>query len=447
MTSLKRKSAYAAAGLAAATALAAIGFAGSPPAGADPKQLDKDAFIVVGSDSTQEIMNAFAGFNNGVAYTPLTSGPGPAGFEATGYKQLVSFDATGPTITGDPGALNTCIEPGTGAPQMYRPNGSGSGRRALSRSFTGTGGGFGIATACGGVKPINGLVDVARSSDGPASGTPDLTYIPFARDALAPAVYRSAGGAASTNFTTAQLTALFNVGPQVIGGIPTFGCGIQTGSGTNSFWLTANGITGTGGVTPGHNPTGTDPGCGDVNTASDNDGNGFTIQENKADQLKDKGDLLNNGTFSHPVCDGIAGGPPEPCTNAQVVVGFSAAAYVAAYNGQSFAATPAGVRLASINGNPAITGAAPSLAPVVAYYQSGTFGRDLYNVLPSTVVADTDNTAVQNMFVGNGSAVCSPAAESLLPSFGLISLLNASPTSTDTCGSTTLRGPFISGNS
>jgi hypothetical protein len=68
-------------------------------------------------------------------------------------------------------------------------------------------------------------------------------------------------------------------------------------------------------------------------------------------------------------------------------------------------------------------------------------------VLPTAIASDPDNVAVQGMFVGTNSAVCSPAAEALLPSYGLISLLNASTTATDTCGSTVLRGPFVDGTS
>lgn len=47
-------------------------------AGADPQFVN--AFVGVGSDTTQDVMNAQAGFANGHNYTPLQSSA------ATGYK-------------------------------------------------------------------------------------------------------------------------------------------------------------------------------------------------------------------------------------------------------------------------------------------------------------------------------------------------------------------------
>ena len=89
---------------------------------------------------------------------------------------------------------------------------------------------------------MSGLVDFARSSAGPSAAGTTLTYIPFGRDGLSFAYYRN-GGAPVTTLTSAQLTSLFCTGPQIIGGVEIVPCGIQTGSGTFTFWNTALGIT------------------------------------------------------------------------------------------------------------------------------------------------------------------------------------------------------------
>ena len=114
-----------AAATAAIGSLAAIGFAGNSPANADPKQYT-DPIFGFGSDTLQDVTNAFAGFSNNINYTPLQTSA------ATGTKQIVSWDAFAPGS--DPTVVN-CITTKTGAPQIQRPNGSTNGVRALSAAF------------------------------------------------------------------------------------------------------------------------------------------------------------------------------------------------------------------------------------------------------------------------------------------------------------------------
>src|SRR5688500_17922021 len=89
----------------------------SGSANADPKQYS--AFVGVGSDTTQDVTNALAGFTNGVSYAPISSGA------ATGHRQLISFDAFPPA-----GVSGTCITSKLGGPTYTRPNGSTGGRKA-----------------------------------------------------------------------------------------------------------------------------------------------------------------------------------------------------------------------------------------------------------------------------------------------------------------------------
>lgn len=377
-TSVKTKAFRGTAALAAGLSVAGLVANAVPSATADPKAAT--ALVGVGSDTTQDVMNALAGFNNGINYTPVQSSV------ASGQKQITSWDAT---------PVGTCITPKTPGATFDRPNGSTNGRKALSRSMDGALWG---TTACGaGGKVITGLVDFARSSAGPASAGTDLTYIPFGRDAMSFA-YSANGVAPVTTLTSAQLNALYTVGPQTIDGVEIIPCLPQTGSGTYQFWLTAVGATASqaGAATMA---------CGQV-------------QENDAAGLKAKG-------------DGFPG--------KQVVIGFSAANFISQSNGVAPSQLAAGVDLGSIDalGKP-YTGTGSSLSPSATFYASTKYGRDVYNVVPTAKLGGfaTVNADFKSLFVGTGSAICSAAAQTTVNAFGFLSLGSA-------CGSTTLTGPKV----
>jgi hypothetical protein len=423
--------------LAVATASVVVGISGlglvsgSSPAGADPKQLDKTNFVGVGSDTSQEIVNAFSGFSAGKMYDPLQSDGG--------LKQILSFDA----LFNNNGTLvgNTCIEPRTGFAPMYRPNGSTEGRRALSRAFGG--GTYGIA-ACG-IRSPSGLVDFARSSSGPAAGDAgtDLTYIPYARDGVSYALYKPTVGAslAVTDISTAVLTTLHQTGPLALGPSNTVvvACGIQTGSGTYSFWMGRFGLT----ASPPGDATGTAL-CNSLRQAGDPFDTDGRIEENKSNQLKLKGDLLQ--AVNDPACDGVPGGAAVSCAGTEVIVGFSASAWIAAGNGVSPTTLSTGVSMGTITNIPVagagqspVLGTAPTLTANSAYYNNATFGRNIYNVLPTESVNDIGNVPLQSMFVGATSKICQTVAQSRVTTFGFLTL------GAGTCGTTTLKGSFIAG--
>lgn len=403
---------------AAVTALVATGAAalvtGGTTAGADPQQLT--ALAAMGSDTTQDVMNAFAGFSNGQNYTPLQSS------ETTGFKQIISFNATPP-----PGAIDQCITPKVKGATMYRPNGSSEGRRALSRAIDGAG--YGPAGICGGTKSVAGLVDFARSSSGPASGDTGtaLTYVPFARDALSFAYYRASGGAPVTALTRAQLDDLFTNGPQVIGGVNIIPCGIQLGSGTFGSW------NGTVGVTAAQEEAAVDT-CQAISTATD-DENG-RVQEHNASQLIDKGNAAPAGS--------------------QVIVGFSASNFIAQCNGTGLYRlgpnpdTDTGAQLGDIAdngsgvslGNP-VTGTGcntptANYAPVATFYADATFGRNVYNVFDTTQIDSSFlYQDLRSLFRGPTSSICSGPALDVVLDHGFLSPSD--------CGSTALKGSLLTG--
>lgn len=393
--------------LAAGLALTALGaglMAGS--ASADPAQLS--ALVGVGSDTTQDVMNAMAGRTNGVYFTPLLS-PTTALAQDNTRRQVISFDATAATA----GAGDNCITTKTGAPGFTRPNGSSAGRRALSRAIDGTK--YGSAE-CGGVKDVSGLVDFARSSSGPTSGDTGtaLTYIPFGRDGVSFAYYRK-NGAAVTTLTRAQLTSLFTTGPQTIDGVRIVPCGIQTSSGTYSFWNTVTTAT------TSNEPTSTAE-CNALLPEG-------RAQENDGNDLKARGDALA----------AVAGKSGD-----QVIIGFSAAAFVSKSNGYAVPAPPAGVGIGSISdngsgvnlGNP-VSGTAPNLAPSSTFFSDSTFGRRVYNVFPTAVITGAGNADLKAMFVGSTAAICNAPYTTTVQTLGFLPAPD--------CGATTIKGSLISG--
>ena len=128
----------------------------------------------------------------------------------------------------------------------------------------------------------------------------------------------------------------------------------------------------------------------------------------------------------------------------QVVIGFSAANYIAKSNGVAIgnpALSNVGIGSISDNGagvnlgNP-VSGTAPNMLPASTFYSSSIFGRDVYNVLPTAFVTGGGNNDLKTLFIGTTSGVCS--STSIIQQFGYLSL-------GANCGTTTLTGPVRSG--
>jgi len=241
-------------GAVACLAIAGLAF-GAFSASADPAAGTYKALNGVGSDTIQDVMNGLA-----------TAIPSVGSYDATGTA-TIKTTASGNTFT--------------------RPNGSGAGQKALSASANNTG--TRTYPATGGVD-ITGQVDFARSSSGPASASPgtDLTFIPFARDAVTFAVNSSSDfprnialGSASQDATSPAPFTLRNIYRCAVttfadlGGDPVTIRPLlpQSGSGTRTFWLGTLGLT-EAQVT----------GC-----ASDLGG---TIQEHDGSKIKGAGDIV-----------------------------------------------------------------------------------------------------------------------------------------------------------
>ncbi|NHC14857.1 hypothetical protein G9H71_13800 [Motilibacter sp. E257] len=175
--------------------IAGLGTAGS--ALADPPQGEYRQLAGVGSDTTQDVMNAMAD-----------------AIVVNGQKPIASYDAFGSAT------VQTKANP---ACTISRPAGSGAGRTALVTQL----------------QAGNGCLDFARSSSlSLGATTPGLTYVPFAVDAVSFAV--SSDSLLPRRLTLQQVKDIYNCKNDAQGWKPLLP---QAGSGTRSFWLSTLGMT------------------------------------------------------------------------------------------------------------------------------------------------------------------------------------------------------------
>ena len=142
------------------TMVAGLGLIALPAAGvahADTNAGNTTTLAVVGSDTTQSVMEGLSGVVLGAGNTPLLS----------------NYLAT-------PVGRNITTRTGNANCTFAAPNNSGGGRDALSAAMRGA--------AYGGSANLAGCVDVARSSSNgnptTSPGVGSMTYIPFATDAV-----------------------------------------------------------------------------------------------------------------------------------------------------------------------------------------------------------------------------------------------------------------------
>jgi hypothetical protein len=201
-----------------------LGFAGAVFAAAAPASADPAfQFVGVGSDTTQSVMDYFAG---------QTSGGIIGSYDAVNPTSNVADETITPGVAGSGGAQQNC--------SFTRPNGSGQGFKALDYSYNTSTTLAQLATP-----PQAGCLAFSRSSGAPGSGTSastgpgilntsgNLVYIPFALDAVTDA----------TGPTTAISETTQCNGPTTPAG---FTCSSTTGLGTVTFTTTPTTIANAG---------------------------------------------------------------------------------------------------------------------------------------------------------------------------------------------------------
>jgi ABC-type phosphate transport system substrate-binding protein len=292
---------------AAAVAVVAVALVASP-AQADPVGTPTYRDIaVVGSDTTQTVMN-------GLSDAVLIGGTKVMGsYDARGSDNITT-KATGCTIP--------------------RPASSGAGVTALVTS----------------IEAGDNCVQAARSSSNNSASYAgkNLTYIPFAVDAMTYAV--RSDSTVSKKLTTAQLKSIYNCTAPGVGTnfkplLPQFG------SGSRDFFIKQLGLTNTANFT-------TQFPC-----VVDVDVNGQPIQEHV-------------GTY---------------LTDTKHILPYSIAVYASQIYGTAPAAQGKAV-LATFNG-----------VPPTILNTASTFKRDVYNVVPTTKLTDP---TYDQVFTGGDSLIC-----------------------------------------
>jgi hypothetical protein len=288
----------------------------------------------------------------------------PKARTAGSLTNVGSWDATG----------SATIQVTAAGSAFARPNGSGNGIKALSRSIDGTP--YNLVN-------ITGQLDYARSSRGPAAGGDlaggALTFVPIARDAV---TYASNG--IQGNLTVAQLSTIYTAptaAGAVVGGVQTFPTLPSVGSGTRAFFLGAIGVT--------------EAQVGAFVTQG--------VQENTADGIAD---------------------------TAGKVVPFSAASWIAQFNGAAPSHIATAIAAGTTLGTPLLDGLGASvpatmtngtkIAPNPPYYGNATFGRDVYTVVQTTRLSSglPDDASLVAQFAGPGAAVASVASDTIVQTFG-----------------------------
>jgi phosphate transport system substrate-binding protein len=187
---------------------------------------DQDTLAFVGSDTTQDVMNAVVGnYNADTSYNNDTNTPAD---DRDILRNVLSVQGTPLNVPADEHCGSITYHTPAGGGEVASPNGSGAGRDALKAS----------------VLAGDGCIDIARSSGAPravGSGAgqdpASFEYYAFALDAVG---WSSASTLAPASLTQAQLISIYNctfTNWNQVGG----GSGAiqrywpQAGSGTRSF--------------------------------------------------------------------------------------------------------------------------------------------------------------------------------------------------------------------
>ncbi|CAL8978948.1 hypothetical protein PROP_02648 [Propionicimonas sp. T2.31MG-18] len=349
----------------------AFGAFGASTASAEPVS---DSYVIVGSDTLQDVVNALI---NGTNIT------GPTLRSTASGAFAGSYDATGSTL----------IQTKTLGPRFGRPNGSSDGVKALSRSIDGAA--YKAGTAGSPTVVITGQVDIARSSSG-ATAVADgpLRYIPFGRDALS---YAHTGTAtAFDSIDAATLKGLYECTVTQVGGVTVTPVIPQAGSGTRKDFLAKISSTETlmKEVSEG--------GCVVVGQEHDTE-------------------FLADGTTAFP---------------ANAVTPMSAAQWVAQNTGAGIDRRGANAKIGSPTGVSPVTGTGAAMEPNSAFYTNTTWGRDTYLVVENARVTLGDpkyDAALANLVstssskLGNTGTAATSQAGSVKKKFGFLAPASTTP--------------------
>lgn len=404
-----------------------LGFAGAAFAAAAPASADPAFnFVQVGSDTTQNVMDYFAG---------QTSGGIIGSYDAVNPVTAVADETITPGVAGSGGAQLNC--------SFTRPNGSGQGFAALDYSFNTS-----TTLAQLTTPPGAGCIQMSRSSGAPGSATKVATgpgilntagaliYVPFALDAVTDAT-----GSSSPGIVTTQCN-----GPTTPAG---FTCSSTTGLGTVTYTAAKTNITNANLFTLA-NLQSLYGSCATVTV------NGVTYNPGTATTGQQQIDLYapQNGSGTLSFWESKMGVTAvQGCWHQTIAAGAATGVSVEEHDGTALASDPNGIAPISIAKWIAFSNGVVTpdvrygdvLQPVngVAPTTGGTLNtsfpivREVYNVMSYNAIVnstgDTSFNAVQSgLFSGTGSAICQSGTTIQVLGFGLL----PSPSTADSCGST-----------
>lgn len=334
-------------------------------------------FVAVGSDTLQDVVGALS---DGTSVT------GSRVRSTASGEYFASYNATG-----TPG-----IQAKIDGPTFGRPNGSGDGVKALSRSIDGAPYTSGTAGAPAAVS-ISGQVDIARSSSGPGSNTDangPLVYLPFGRDALS---YAYSGDQANLgNLNAATLKGIFDCTTTSVNGTTVTPVIPQAGSGTRKDFIGKIGLT-----------------ENDIKTVAA----GGCVQVGQEHDTQ----FLADGSTPFPQ---------------NAVTPISVAQWVAQNTGAANSRIGEGVKIGSPIAAAPTTGSGATVAPNKEFYDNATWGRDTYLVVeyaridPSNAKFDAklDNLLGEtgSKLISSQSALASQAG-SVKQKFGFLAPNSSTP--------------------
>ncbi len=402
----KRKTTIALASALGGCAVLATSVLGAGTAFADPPASPNLAvhFSASGSDTIQDLYNAFAYGYVGNGFTPIVS-------------NLDSFNAF---------PIGTNIVSKANAQTLDRPSGSGSGRKALSHSWipivnpsddlwtSPAGATFHLQQDVNGVGGFH-TFDIARSSGQPPANlvtTPGasndhLTYVPLARDAVDVAI---GSGTGITDISTTDLQAIYSCtgnADVIVAGSLVFLNGTQIqpklpqqSSGTRQFFLAALGLP--------NAPTASCVTDGAVTGGTNN------LPENDASQIPNAGDLIPFSAAQWVAQEQtVATGVTNTGTGAITMLTIDGRAAV---TGSGSTAAP-DTSLTSLYGNPG-TAIGPQAVPPAPIPNPGIFARDVYSVVPTANLAGGSayNSALSTLVTS--TLPTDPAATTVISKFG-----------------------------
>jgi hypothetical protein len=424
----------------------------SSAAHADPSyEISGQPFVGVGSDTLQDLFNAFSGAEPSegiqpgnapnlptVFYTPIHS----SGTDGSGSETIASFDALNPHKPFANPPTGDFITTKLNGPTFDRPNGATDGRVALDDAING----LSWSNVNGPASSVKGYIDFARStgvgSSAVAGSVPisDLSYIPFASDGNAYAYHCANPGSADcttlANLPSSVFKALYTgngiLAPASWGASTDTleACALYSGSGMfSSFLKQAN----TGQTTTGANTALTATGGSNCTELEQNNLDAFLSAS------PGPGAALANTDWVEPVSVGNVTGQHNGValdrsnnfwnTNGTDIVGNGIAAPSDAFNttvenagGIGAGATSITIGLqAPVGSTLTLDAGNPSLKENVTV--SAVTGTDPYTVTVSpTTFAHASGASVTIQFAhpynGDGTATWSPNTAYFASNFG-----------------------------